>query len=339
MAHPEPVEPAFARFTGQGWEYFRIWSVNLVLTIITLGVYSAWAKVRRTQYFYRHTHLAGSSFDYRGQPVAILKGRLVALGLFALYSAIGYVNWPLAIGILVVLAAALPWLLGQSMRFRLANTRWRGLAFGFQGTTLDAYRVFLAWPLLTLVSLGTLFPLWRQRLARYQFGRATFGDQDADCQVGAGRFYAVYVQNTVLFFILIAVAAVLATLTGVSISPAAGVMVMLLLYALTFVTMAAMLSARLQEETWQATRIGPHRVRLRLNGPALGLLHLSNLALTILTVGFFRPFAQVRVAAYYASCLELAPAAPLDEVRGRVMAESGAAGDATTDIFDLDLAL
>ena len=46
---------------------------SIALTIVTLGVYSAWAKVRRLQYFYRHTRLAGAGFDYHGDPIAILK--------------------------------------------------------------------------------------------------------------------------------------------------------------------------------------------------------------------------------------------------------------------------
>ena len=70
-------EHAF-EFTGKGWEYFRIWIVNLLLTILTLGVYSAWAKVRRLQYFYRNTRLDGASFEYHGTPIAILKGRVNA---------------------------------------------------------------------------------------------------------------------------------------------------------------------------------------------------------------------------------------------------------------------
>ena len=37
------------RFTGSGGEYFRIWAVNRTLTVLTLGLYSAWAKVRRLQ--------------------------------------------------------------------------------------------------------------------------------------------------------------------------------------------------------------------------------------------------------------------------------------------------
>src|SRR5688572_19026630 len=73
------------RFSGTASEYFRIWIVNTLLTIVTLGIYSAWAKVRNQQYFYRHTSLEGSSFEYLANPIAILKGRLIAaaaLGLF-----------------------------------------------------------------------------------------------------------------------------------------------------------------------------------------------------------------------------------------------------------------
>ena len=58
-------------FSGTGKEYFRIWIVNLCLTIATAGIYSAWAKVRRLQYFHRSTALAGAVFDFHGDPKAI----------------------------------------------------------------------------------------------------------------------------------------------------------------------------------------------------------------------------------------------------------------------------
>src|SRR5579862_5722202 len=40
------------QFNAKPDEYFRIWIVNLALTLATLGVYSAWAKVRKLRYFY-----------------------------------------------------------------------------------------------------------------------------------------------------------------------------------------------------------------------------------------------------------------------------------------------
>src|SRR5882724_9281066 len=83
---PAALGPQQLRFTGTGASYFGIWIVNLLLTIITLGIYSAWAKVRRLQYFYRHTEVAGSSFDFHGSPSRILIGRVIALVMLFAYN-------------------------------------------------------------------------------------------------------------------------------------------------------------------------------------------------------------------------------------------------------------
>lgn len=41
--------PIAFRFAGSGSEYFKIWITNLLRSILTLGIYSAWAKVRRNR--------------------------------------------------------------------------------------------------------------------------------------------------------------------------------------------------------------------------------------------------------------------------------------------------
>ena len=84
-------QPAFAhtykmQFTGDGSEYFRIWIVNLLLTLLTLGIYSAWAKVRKTRYFWQNTRLDGAVFDYHGPPGAILRVRIISLILLIAYT-------------------------------------------------------------------------------------------------------------------------------------------------------------------------------------------------------------------------------------------------------------
>jgi hypothetical protein len=81
-------------FRGKAGEYFRIWIVNVVLSILTLGIFSAWAKVRARRYFYGNTYLNGSSFDYHADPVKNFKRphhlrcvRGAVLGRELLYSA------------------------------------------------------------------------------------------------------------------------------------------------------------------------------------------------------------------------------------------------------------
>ena len=62
----------YFHFTGTGGEYFRIWIVNLILSILTLGIYSAWAKVRTNRYFYGNTQVGNTGFEYHAKPLAIL---------------------------------------------------------------------------------------------------------------------------------------------------------------------------------------------------------------------------------------------------------------------------
>lgn len=59
LLHPDQAHHVPIEFTGSGSEYFRIWIVNLLLTLVTLGIYYPWAKVRRLRYFYGNTLVAG----------------------------------------------------------------------------------------------------------------------------------------------------------------------------------------------------------------------------------------------------------------------------------------
>ncbi len=126
------------RFTGSGAEYFRIWIVNLALTLVTLGLYYPWAKVRRLKYFYNHTLLAEHGFDFHGAPRSMLRGMLLVGLLFFLYSFASEFA-PLA-GLIATFAvtALWPFLWRMALRFRLANTSWRGLRFAFEGDVKGA---------------------------------------------------------------------------------------------------------------------------------------------------------------------------------------------------------
>jgi uncharacterized membrane protein YjgN (DUF898 family) len=177
--------PARIQFTGSGSEYFRIWTVNLLLTYLTLGIYSAWAKVRREKYFHQNTVIAGHSLDYHGNPFAILKGRIVGFGLLALYTGSSAVP-AISVIAIILIALAMPFFMQRSVRFRFSNSSYRGLRFGFAGTAKEAYRTllpFLFVPLLlaSIVLTMAFYPeltmqLWRamSRGATYAAGAGLF---------------------------------------------------------------------------------------------------------------------------------------------------------------------
>ncbi len=127
------------KFEGKGSEFFGIWIVNLLLSVVTLGIYSAWAKVRTNQYFYGNTRLDGDGFEYHAKPVQILKGRIIAGVCFVIWTAANQLVPEVAIGLLVAFLAILPWLAWSNARFDSAMTSYRNVHFAFSGTLKNAY--------------------------------------------------------------------------------------------------------------------------------------------------------------------------------------------------------
>ena len=143
-------------FSGSGSEYFRIWIVNLLLLIVTFGLYYPWAKVRKLRYFYNHTEVAGHPFDFHGNPRQMLRGFLLMAALLLAYGLAGNVSETAGAIAGLILALVWPALLRASLQFRLAQTSWRGLRFSFRGSMKDAYMVFLV-PGLMMVGALVVF--------------------------------------------------------------------------------------------------------------------------------------------------------------------------------------
>lgn len=351
FAPPGAVERRAAPlvFTGTGREYFGIWIVNLVLSIVTLGIYSAWAKVRRLQYFYRNTSLAGASFDYHGRPVAILKGRIIALVLLVAYNFAGYVDPRLALIVFGVLAVMLPWLLLRSLRFKLHNSSHRGLRFSFRGSLGESYVVFLLLPLATAASLYLLGPLWHQQLKRYQHNHAWYGGTTFGFDAPIGSFYRIWLTAAGMILggiLIVALLTAMAVPHLIETPPAAwpaylviaGIVIaaaalLFILFVRPYVT------ARIQNLVWNNTVLGPHRFASRMSARRLFYIALTNLIGVALTLGLYRPFAVVRLLKYRVESIALvAGGDPGDFVTDRDQ-DIGAAGEEAAEMFDFDIAL
>jgi len=341
-----PMEPdSRFEFTGSGGEYFRIWIVNIALTLLTLGIYSAWAKVRRLQYFYRNTRVADASFDYHGRPLAILKGRIVAVVLLFLYNLALEFQSMLALVIAVPVVVVLPWLLRQSLRFRLHYSSWRGLRFAFHGDALGAYRVFMLWPILTFVTLYVLGPLWHQRLKQYQHGNASFGATPFAMSARAGAFYRAYAVALGGMVALAIVASAMALVLTVGVQ-AGYVRQFTIAFAILgvlgvgfVVLVGPYLYSRIQNLVWNTTTLGPHRFQSRLRARSLAWIGGTNLLLIVITLGLYMPFAAVRMARYRVSCMNLLPGSALDEFVASEKASVAALGEELGEFLDIDISL
>jgi len=140
-------------FKGSGKEFFRIWIVNIALTILTLGIYSAWAKVRTNRYFYANTYLNGSNFEYNAEPKRILVGRLIVVGFYALFVLFSQylAMFEVAGAIAIIALLAMPWLIHQAVSFKLRNTSYRNVPFRYVGKIRSFYYFFIVNALLPLI--------------------------------------------------------------------------------------------------------------------------------------------------------------------------------------------
>jgi uncharacterized membrane protein YjgN (DUF898 family) len=350
-------------FTGSGKEYFRIWIVNLFLTVATLGIYSAWAKVRRLQYFDRNTQLAGAVFDFRGDPKAILRGRLLAVVLVAAYHyAFGF-SMTFGVIVLSLLLLTLPFLMRGALRFRMRNTQYRGLHFDFTGSAGGAYRAYLP-PMLAFLLPSALlavdlsgkstliasllylgFPLMHGAMKGYQHRHLQFGSAAATYTVPARRFYRPYLIAGA-FLIGTMVALVIGLVMYTKSSKATGFVPTWLFPILIGIASAYLMylvagpytQARIGNLVWSNTAFPGIEIRSAMSARAFVRLQTVNVLLTLLTLGLYRPFAAVRVYRFRLDNLSLHSAGGFTQVvAAAAQQRRGAAGDGAADFFGFDL--
>ncbi len=142
------------RFHGKTSEYFKIWIVNVFLTVITLYIYSAWAKVRTKRYFYGNTTIDKSSFEYHATGRQLVVGRLIAAALLIAYTFFQGINPTIAAAALGILVVMFPWAIWRSLRFNARASSYRNIRFGFDGQASPPYVNIVIIPLLLLCLLG-----------------------------------------------------------------------------------------------------------------------------------------------------------------------------------------
>ncbi len=341
-------------FSGAGGEYFRIWIVNVLLSLITLGIYSAWAKVRRMNYFYRHTSLAGSSFEYHAQPLAILKGRILAVVLLVVWNIAPEIHPFVFVVVFIAGFCILPWLITSALRFRLHNSGYRGLRFRFLGRVKEAAKVFVLWPLLVVITLGIAYPYFKWQTKRFFFGHAAFGSLQAKFNAPVGPFYRIYVFVTFLA-VLIPFAAGLVIIVffrdmfgdasasnprelaewTILLIFGPGVLIALIIY----MSIWSFIRARIHVVCWDGLTLAEHRVSCQLNPWKFSGIALLNLLLIFLTFGLYKPFSDIRLAGLLARSIELHCAGDLSNALAGAAAQTRAAGEEAAELFDVEIGL
>jgi len=339
-------------FTASTGEYFRIWIVNLALTVLTLGIYSAWAKVRKRRYFYGHTRIDGEGFEYRANPVAILKGRLIAVAMAAGFYVVSHYA-PLYIWALyLVLLVVGPWLVVRSLAYNAYNSAYRNVRFGFSGTYGECFRIVLGYGLLTIVTLGIGYAFLKRRLVKFamenhSYGTTRFALADGFRKPYVRPYFVVYGIGVLLFVALVGSFALMGAIAGgpgkpgaptPSWLPTAIFAGVIAFYALLFLQIGY-LRARTMNAVWNHLGVGPVRFESALRARGLLWLYFSNLVVLALTIGLAAPWATVRAARYRASRTAAIVTGSLDSFAQGQAQTLGAAGEEIGEMFAFDIAL
>ncbi|MGI1664043.1 DUF898 family protein [Palleronia sp. KMU-117] len=182
------LDPLVTTFAGQRGALFWLGLRTGVLTMLTLGLYRFWMKTRLRRYFWSSVRPGGLPLEYVGQGGEKLLGFLIAVVILAFY--VGIVNLFLVFaslslfegggaGYLLSFLGVIPlWFYAQyrARRYVLARTRWRGIRFGLEpGAWGYAWRAMGHW-LITVLSLGLLWPRMTFWLEKYRTDRTWYGD-------------------------------------------------------------------------------------------------------------------------------------------------------------------
>ena len=337
-APPAPVSteaqgPLAIEFDGNASEYFGIWIVNLLLSIVTLGIYSPWAKIRRLRYFYGNTRLGNDGFDFLATGWQIFKGRVIVLLVLIAISSTQFIHPAVYIIASLAILPFVPWIINLSLRFRSGMTVWRNIRFGFEGTYWGAALVFLAMPLAGVLSLGLLFPLAGQMAARYVGSNYRYGTARFKADPNVGEFYVAFfiaagVIISVMVVTLLVIAPLFAALTFIAMEPnpnqgfdledmartiQASILPLLFVYFLGFTLASHIYIARTRNAVINSLVLNEeHSFKSDLSGLRLAWIAISNMFITIITGGLMHPWAAVRIWRYQASRYQALPAGEID---------------------------
>lgn len=367
------------QFRGTGAEYFRIWIVNLLLSILTLGIFSAWAKVRRLRYFYGNTLLDGHSFDYHARPIVLLRGRLIVFATYVLFMIAVQFYQVMLFALIPVVALGMPWVLLRSRRFQLRMTSWRNLRFDFGGRYGGAMNAYMGWYLVfaaafawllfvrpdpwiifvVMLGVGLAYPFWVYKKVEYSIDNARYGQSDLGFYTGLGRYYLMCVVTAVLSVLCYLIFAFLffripalqeamleaaqqgEQLGALDLAFASGPVgwMLLLVAAMVGFALAGFYKAQFINASFEGVRIGSNQLYSKLSMWSLMWINVTNLLGIVFTLGVYYPWAKVRLLRYQLEHIHVDSDGRVSDFQAAETGSSGALGEEASDFFNVDLGI
>lgn len=340
-----PKVPVIAvAYSGKAGEVLKLHIVNLLMNIITLGIYSFWGKTRIRRYMTSQLSIARDRFEYTGTGKELLFGWLKAMLIFM----------PIIVGMqipgvnLIVLPlffAVLSVAVFLAMRYRLSRTRWRGIRFSLGGMVKEYLVLSVKRTLINIFTLGWKIPQSDIMKWSYMANHMVYGDMKFSYQGDYKKLQKTHLKTLAFVILILAIAlpligvvfgsSLLASPDDKTPSEFAIVMSVLAFYVCLATSVLARLwyHAALWHEKFRGLRLGTLRFKMDVTGGGLAKLHIVNMLLIICTLGIARPIAAHRTLRYYATHLRIG-----GDINELIVAQSQvASGTGTGDALAADV--
>jgi uncharacterized membrane protein YjgN (DUF898 family) len=302
-------------FAATGKDFFGIFVVNWLFTILSFGLYYPFARARTMHYLYGETSFEGSRLYFSGTGKEMFKGFIVAIAVIISLNLLFFLcsyndfYWGLLL-IYIAYTLLIPIAIHGSMRYRMSRTSWRGIRFGYRGNRKDLMLKFIAWGLLTIVTFGIYWSWMTMNIRSYVFEHT---------RIGNARF-KFHGQGSDYFLI---------NLVG---------------YILTFLTLGIYYPWwRRNILTFYIENLSLHQddkkmlMRFRGTGNELLPILLGNLLIIIFTLGFGYPYTIVREMNYIFKNLDMRGTLEFSNIQQSEANFRNAAGEDIGDMLDINI--
>lgn len=308
-APPKKTSIYSLSFHGTPSTLFGIYIMNILYTILTLGIYRFWGKIKVRQYLMSQSELMGERFAFHGTGKELCIGWLKAMVIIVVgYGIIMGLEYLNPIFILLVYPSALVVLAVAkvgSMRYRLSRTSWRGIRLSFRGSFRRGIKLYAGGLVLTIITLGLYYPIFHVKMRDFWTSNTYFGNRPLLYDGRGGDLMGAYLLALLLTI------------------PTLGI------YWFWF-------RARMQRYDWEHTTFPGIRFRYAATGANLLSLTAVNLLLLIFTIGLAMPWVIIRTLRFNFNYLSLRGAVDFDTIQQEAQG-ARAVGEGLADYLDLDV--
>lgn len=300
-------------FIGTGGALFLLYAKNLVFTVLTLGIYYFWGKVKVLKFLASQTELGrGDSFTFHGEAKMLFKGAAIAGVVYVtvtlLFEYLATFHFAFSLIFIFLFLMAVPFAVIGTIRYRFGNTSWRGVYFSFRGVYKTYLKIFLKGVFFIIPTLSFYIPFWHANSQRFfrqntHFGTMNFGYTG----VGKEIFKTIYIKA---FFLIPLTAGI---------------------YYFWY-------KAKLIRYDWEHTTFNGLNFSSTITGSKLLMLQLTNMLLLTFTLGLAFSWVKTRTLTHKFSWVQIEGDADLDKIVQDII-EGGQTGEGLADIFDFDIGM